>query len=258
VTATPPSSPPIVRPQKLAIVHFLGWMLGVGAVLAIYRAATQLTEPTREVELSQRLIQLGFGLAYGTAVSGLGLFLWRWWRGTGSGPTQPGHWLLVFGGIGLVIDVGVAAAVYAAVFFSRSGTDYGILPIRAWSYHQIIGWSLAALISSLVLIRMRAAWWWQVVVIVVLTMTIANLAASILCVLGANGMFAGTWPYDISQFVRVAGALACVAAIGFAETCDRRQGHWRDWLHSVGLVMALSLASIDLAVQGYFLWLRWR
>jgi len=28
-------------------------------------------------------------------------------------------------------------------------------------------------------------------------------------------------------------------------------------LHVVGILMALSLASVDLAVQGYFLWLRW-
>lgn len=253
-----PQSPTVAKSpaQRLAIVHFLGWMLGVGAVLAIYRAATQLTEPTREVELSQRLIQLGFGLAYGTAVSGLGLFLWRWWRGTGSGPTQPGHWLLVFGGIGLVIDVVVAAVVYA-VIMSRSGYELGMLDFRAWSNHQIIAWSIAALIASVVLIRLRAAWWWRVVVVVVLVMTFANVAAIIVYVLGAQGVFAGAWPYDISLFVRVAGALACVAAIGFAETCDRRQGHLRDWLHATGLLMALSLASVDLAVQGYFLWLRW-
>jgi|GEM_PF-3597570 hypothetical protein len=243
--------------QRLAIVHFLGWMIGVGAVLAIYRAATELTEPTREVDLSQRLIQLGFGLAYGTAVSGLGLFLWRWWRGKGSGPTQPGHWLLVFGGIGLIVDVGVAAIVYA-VMMSRSGNDYGSMAFRSWSNHQIIGWSIAALIASVVLFRLRAAWWWRVVVVVVLVLTIANVAANIVYVLGANGVFAGTWPYDISQFVRVVGALACIAVIGFAEACDRRQALARDWLHSAGLLMALSLASVDLAVQSYFLWLRWR
>jgi hypothetical protein len=254
-----PTSPGVAKPptQKLAIVHLLGWMAGVGVVLAIYRAATQWTEPTREVEFSQRLIQLGFGLAYGTAVSGLGLFLWRWWRGTGSGPTQPGHWLLVFGGLGLVIDVGVAAAVYAVVM-SRSGTDYGILTFQAWSNHQIIGWSMAALISSVVLIRMRATWWWQAVVLVVLVMTIANVAANILYLLCANGVFAGTWPYDVTQYVRVAGALGCLAAIGFAEVCDRRQGRPRDWLHLVGLLMAVSLGSVDLAVQGYFVWLVWR
>src|SRR4029453_14079367 len=156
------SSVPNSPVQRLAIVHFLGWMIGVGAVLAIYRAATEFTEPTREVDLSQRLIQLGFGLAYGTAVSGLGLFLWRWWRGKGSGPTQPGHWLLVFGGIGLIVDVGVAAVVYA-VMMSRSGNDHGSVAFRSWSNHQIIGWSIAALITSVVLIRLRAAWWWRVV-----------------------------------------------------------------------------------------------
>src|SRR5262245_4512151 len=121
---------------RLGIVHFLGWMVGVGIVLAIYRAATEWNELPEEVDLTQRLIQLGFGLAYGTAASGLGLFVWRWTRGTASGPTQPGHWLLVFGGIGLVIDVGLAAALEGYAWLANPRNAYGIGAFETWSKHQ--------------------------------------------------------------------------------------------------------------------------
>jgi hypothetical protein len=240
---------------RLGIVHFLGWMIGVSAVLALYRAATAMSDRPPEVDLTQQLIQLGFGLAYGSAVSGLGLFLWRWWRGTGGGPSQPGHWLLVFGGIGMVVDFGLAVALQAIAILSRETTDYGILSFQVWSRHQIIGWSITALITVVILVLLRAAWWRRAVVILALLMAASNVAAMVLYVLGAHGVFAGSWPYEVSMWVRVGGALVCAVAIAFAEACDRRLGRKRDWLHLVGILTALALASVDLVVQGYFLWL---
>ncbi|MEX2176536.1 MAG: hypothetical protein WD872_19380 [Pirellulaceae bacterium] len=102
------------RPQKLAIVHLLGWTLGVAAVLGLYRAVMDLSGLPAEWQLGARLSQLGFGLAYGTALAGMGLFVWRWARGIGPGPSQPGHWLLVLGGVGLLTDIFTIGAIQAA------------------------------------------------------------------------------------------------------------------------------------------------
>ena len=82
------------RRSRLGIVHFLIWMSGCGVVLAIYRLNTPA-----QASLAQSASQLGYGLAYGTAASGLALFLWRWRTGSGPLPAQPGHWLLVFGAV---------------------------------------------------------------------------------------------------------------------------------------------------------------
>jgi len=240
---------------RLGIVHFLGWMIGVSAVLSLYRAATAWSDRPQDVDLTQQLIQLGFGLAYGSAVSGLGLFLWRWWRGTGSGPTQPGHWLLVFGGIGMVVDFGLAVSIQALAIATGATTDLGTMSFEVWSRHQFSGWTIAAMITGIILVVLRAAWWWRAVVIVALIMCLANLAAMIVYVLATKGVFAGSWPYEVSMWVRVSGSLACLVAIGMAEFRDRRLRLPRDWLHAFGIVTALSLAAVDLVVQGYFLWL---
>ena len=96
---------------------------------------------------------LGFGLAYGTALGGLALFLWRWWRGTGSGPTQPGHWLLVFAGLGFCLDL-VAMAAAETIVFLWTGFSDGH---RVWNLHQCLGWSLGAIAALVVLCNLRKA-----------------------------------------------------------------------------------------------------
>lgn len=96
--------------NRLGIIHLLGCTLGCAAVLAVYRANAPAA-PT----LLQSLWQLGMGLAYGVAASGLVLFLWRWWTGSGPAPSQPGHWLLVFGGVGWLLDFTTSAVHLSAL-----------------------------------------------------------------------------------------------------------------------------------------------
>jgi hypothetical protein len=260
VTSAPSNAPsstsPGARPQKLAIIHLLGWMVGVGAVLAIYRLGDALIGFAGQRTLFDQLIQLGFGLTYGTAISGLALFVWRWRRGTGSLPTQPGHWLLVFGGLGLLIDVGVAFVVNVGPMLF--GYKYAGLDYWSWYLHQLIGWSIAALIAALVVANLRAARWWHIVSWVVLAMALANAAAMVTELLGVQGILRGNWTYDVALAVRLVGEACCVIAITAAEISDRRRGLPRDWLHLGGICTALGLAVVDLSVQGYFAWLRWQ
>jgi hypothetical protein len=253
MSATP--SPPVSRerPQRLAIVHFLGWMLGVGAVLAIYRASIDETTYPTEWLLYLRLQQLGFGLAYGTAIGGLGLFLWRWWRGTGAGPSQPGHWLLVFGGIGLIIDVGVAAGIHLALKWSGSGvkqTDLGV-----FLTYQVIAWWLGSQIGLCVLARLReaSAWWTAAAIVIVLTLLVNAVTCNVALVGYASGA-PGSWTSQLPLMVRIGGDACSVAAMGAAVVGDWLSGPRRDWLHVVGVVAMLGLGLVDLAVNLYSLW----
>jgi hypothetical protein len=256
LSAADSTPPPSTRPQRLAIIHLLGWMVGVGAVLAIYRLGDALLGFKGQRTLFDQFVQLGFGLTYGTAISGLALFVWRWRRGSGSLPTQPGHWLLVFGGLGLLIDVGVAFAVNVgpmAFGYKYAGLDYW-----SWYTHQLVGWSIAGLIAAVVATKMQAAWRWHVVAWTVLAMTVANAAAMVTELLGVQGILRGNWTYDVALAVRLVGEVCCVMAIAAAEFNDRRRGLPRDWLHLGGVCMALGLAVVDLSLQSYFVWLRWR
>src|SRR4029079_1822087 len=125
--------------SRLSIIHLLGWMLGCGVVLAMIRIAGDANR-----DLSVQLRQLGLGLAYGTAISGLVLFLWRWRTCSGPGPTQPGHWLILFCGIGFLVDVGLSGILEPLRWLNLLRWDVGFL-------HEALGWSVASLIGIVVL-----------------------------------------------------------------------------------------------------------
>jgi hypothetical protein len=73
-----------------------------------------------------------------------------------------------------------------------------------------------------------------------------------------RGFFRGSWPDELALGIRLLGDAGCVIAIAIAEANDRWRGLRRDWLHAAGIGMALGLAAVDLSLQGYFVWLRWR
>jgi hypothetical protein len=229
--------------RRLGVGHFLAWMLGCGVVLAIYRAATDFSEVPVDARFRWQLVQLGFGLAYGTAISGLGLFLYWRWRGIGVGPTQPGHWLLVFGGIGLMIDIGLAGAVLAT---SRWFEARNLSPYVA---HQALGWLLAAVIGVPVLIRgNRTLRWKRVGLLLVGCMFVGALAYG-LWFAAPLIVIPGVWHWWAAIYVRAAGEVIGLSALVLAEVADRREGLPRDWLHLAGIVAIVALVAVDFAVN---------
>lgn len=249
--ASQPTTTP--RPQKLAIVHLLGWMAGVGLVLAIYRANTDATEYPADWILSMRLTQLGMGLAYGTAISGLGLFLWRWWSGAGSGPTQPGHWLLVLGGMGLLLDFGTTAAIQGVLLVSGAGIKITYFP--AWVSHQVVVWWIASQIALVVLLKARDApfWWWGVALAAFLALSanaVANNVSLVAHMAGASGM----WVWHMPLIVRITGEALMLLALCDAVYADLRARLPRDWLHAGGVLAGVGLGLVDLVTSAMSLW----
>src|SRR5262245_43217923 len=157
---SPPECPFATKPAapRLGIIHLLGWMVGVSAVLAIFRATTEIENYPPSWLPWFRVQQLGFGMAYGTTISGLGLFLWRWWRAAPGAPSQPGHWLLVFGGIGIVIDLASTQAMKWTLYWSGTGIEPAYF--GAFIFHQAAVWWLGAVIATLILVRLRDASFW--------------------------------------------------------------------------------------------------
>src|SRR4030095_8809791 len=111
--------------------------------------------------------------------SGLGLFLWRWWRSTPGRPTQAGHWLLIFGGLGLGIDLLSTNLMKLALHYSGTGLD--ITHFGAWLFHQASVWWLAAVIATIVLARLHDAgpWWSAMTVATVVVLTLNSIVATI-------------------------------------------------------------------------------
>ena len=238
---TPPKT------QPLAIVHLLGWTLGVAVVLAIYRSITDDANYPPEFLWQVRLWQLGYGFFYGTAVSGLGLFLWRWFRG-GLLPSQPGHWLLVLGGIGLVIDLGTGALVFG--FMALRGWEAPLSSFEGFLAQQIFAWSLAALLGIVFIVRMRGAkalWTLVAVIILIAAIINASLAAiSFFCFLRGA---VGAWVWQVPIMARLIVTPIAMIAIVAAAIADGRSSERRDWLHYGGVVSVLFLGAVELTMN---------
>ena len=223
-------------------------------MLAIDRLGAALNGSQGKRQLHDQLIQLGFGLTYGTTISGLALFLWRWRSGSGPAPSQPGHWLLIFGGLGLVIDKGVAMVIHLGPMLLKHPHGW----FGYWAMHRIACWTIAALIVLVFAFRMRAARPWHLFVWTALAFFLANAAFVLVHVLVSYAVVRGTWTIEIDIASRLIGQSCCVLTLAAAEGIDRWQRRSRDWLHAVGICAALSLASLDIAMHAYGTWLLWR
>ncbi len=246
-----PRSPPL---GPLGIIHFLGWITGIAAVLAVYRGVLDAgwldVSPDRFEEA--RWWQLGYGLAYGTALSTLGLLLYRRIRGDHRFPAAPGHWLLVFGGLAFLADAiafGLAKGI-VALWKVRFQSDPGW-----YHFQQSLVWGIALVGAVIVLARLQTTWNWWLVAVLVAALIAANWLNHSLCVIDHCAREFGrvplgsVWPYYSAPWVQIVGLAVCLAAIPVAIGFDRQP---RDWLHWVGIVATIFLALVEAASQATY------
>lgn len=239
------------RPQsRLGIIHLLGWITGVAMVLAGYRAvldAGWLGIPLDQYEAT-RWWQLGYGLAYGAGLSTLGLLVWRRLRGDRCFPSHPGHWLLVFGGLALMID---AAAFVVAKGVVTVMSSRGRVAIDWFWIQQSLGWGIALVVGLLVLARMTTNWHWRLLATLITLAIGVNWLTNTLVVADFFGQgfgWSGTWwLYYLVLYARAASIALCLVAMPLVLSGDR--GEPRDWLHWVGVAASVMLGVVDFARQ---------
>src|SRR5262245_42740928 len=123
------------RPIRLGIVHLIGWMASVGVALAILRITGDDADLPPGYRVSAQLTQMLIGIAYGTALGGLALLVYRRiWLGS-KFPSQPGHWLFLLGSVGLLIDGG---SLVAARLVARSWNAERALRFPEYWFYQTL------------------------------------------------------------------------------------------------------------------------
>ncbi len=248
-------------PQRtpLGIIHLLGWITGVAVVLAAYRAALDAgwLDVAKDSYEEARWWQLGYGLVYGTALSTLGLLLYRRLRGDSRFPVHPGHWLLVFGGLAFFLDVaafGMAKGLLA-LWKSRFQMDPG------WYYcQQSLAWGMALVVALVFLTRLKTDWNWRLLAWLIASLIAVNWLTNTLVVfeivtqtLGFQIIW-GAWPFYLVHYAEIIGVGVCLLAMPLVIGCDRQS---RDWLHWVGIAATIMLALVEEANQIATL-VRWR
>jgi hypothetical protein len=241
----PPQSP------RLGIIHFLGWITGVAIVLAAYRAALEsgwLEVPQAGIE-ETRWWQLGYGLVYGTALSTIGLLLYRRLHGDSRFPAHPGHWLLVFGGLAFFVDAAAfgTAKGLIALWKTRFGFDPG------WYYcQQFLAWGIALVVAVIFLTRLKTDWNWRLLAMLIVILVAVNWLTHTLVVIEVVTQALGyrlgwgAWPFYGTHVAEIVGVGVCLLAMPIVIGCDR---HPRDWLHWVGVAATIVLALVEEANQ---------
>jgi hypothetical protein len=206
----------------LGIVHFLGWMLGCGLVLACYRVMWHEQSP--QTRLLTQTLQALFAIVYGAALGGLAMLLSHRLRGNTTFPSQPGHYLLVFAGLGCLLDGGTYA-LFITLQETRPAIDFD------WHLRMALAWGIAAAVGIAVLIAARSPLRWRV---------FAAATTLVLCVNSAAywllwQLQRGTWTTPtsgwllylqqtgLSPHTEIAGSLLASATLLGAVWLDWRQ-----------------------------------
>jgi hypothetical protein len=244
-------SPPAPKNNHLTIIHLLGWMVGCGVVLTVHRIGV-LPYQHGDV-LVYQVLDLGTNIGYGTFLSGLMLFALRWATHQGSLPSQPGHWIIVLGGLGYLIGV-------------LPVTVPPILDPQHVFWRPAISLWLTLAIGLIFVLRLRGASWpWRVTAgLVVITIAVNAVA----CTGGSISEYlwstyprgwtrrSGWWVALLLHLpdpdrTALAAPLVCLPAIWAAEIADHRRGIARDWLHNVGIAAVSLVGLIDFGRRLY-------
>jgi hypothetical protein len=239
---TPPQN------DRLRIIHLLGWMLGCSLALAMQRA--QASSGPLPLPLVLSVSRLVLGLAYGTALSGLGLFLWRWRTQSGPGPTQPGHWLLIYGGVRFLIVFFSGATVKLVTHVAPSN----LLP---WLFSQAISGWITTAIGIVFVLRIRDAprLWKATAALIVLSIGLSTLESTNLAtnlILQSRGvrnvyfpLFFTTLAIPVYFHMAKIGPVLWPVCMWYAVAIDRVNRTPRDWLHVSGVVAFSGLAIVN-------------
>ena len=242
---TSPADVKLSPTSRIGIIHLLGWMAGVAIVLAFYANFTDWSEIDPEYYFGMRLAHLAFGLCYGTAIAGLGLVLWRRFVDGLAFPTQPGHWLLVL--------VAATFILVGLTDVTTRGMQWLGWIDRGWDRRayaqQVQIWFVvfAGSIFAICLGRRLGRWRWLAAAVALLTLAnaLTSLAAQLVFYSNATTWLplpSGNWPYFAVHCSRLYGTLLCLPFLLWAGYRDR---HDRDWVHWVGICVAIVLGVIE-------------
>lgn len=225
-----------VPPERLTIAHLLIFTTTSAILLGVRRA---LHQEQQDYRLFGEIVSFCYAPIFGAGLAACLLCAWRRANGGPRFPRQPGHWLLVLGGV-----TGLMSLSFQ-VLLTLTKAQFSFSPL----------WSIVAVISCLVELTIyilatrdtRGVWWWVFGVGVFRSLLMLLLSG--LMLIGLLSGYSHYW-IDAKLYLLISGGVA-VAAIA-----DAWQGINRDYLHFIGVCARLAYAALMVAIPWLLDWLQ--
>ncbi len=189
-----------------------------------------------------RVMAFCYAPLFGAGAAAFVLLVWRAYSGGPRFPTQPGHWLLLIGGVAGVVSLGVRA-ILALTMAGLPGTPL-FLAIR------VLGLLAAGILYPLAMRDSRGVW--RGVFCLGWAITILSLLATMFV---AMDMGFRLWMlFQIDQVLQWILTLAVIVAAVIELNSTTR----RDYLHWTGIVVRIASTALGIAVPFLIRWLERR
>lgn len=221
--------------RRLRISHLLLITTVCAVVLAIRIAWTDWEVIPVEIRGYARS-SLAYGaILYGIALSALLLFGWCRVRGEQSIVFHPGHWLLLFLAVCVVLD-GLSSLIVWAYKAQSTSAD---VEFWAWNVEKL---SLCSLVSANCLVfswLMQGNRWWKTVVVVPGCVLLLLVPQHVLA-LSTN--LWRPWFVTSHAYAEIVATIVIFFCICVAVLRDRAMRESYDWLHWTGVSVTVAFA----------------
>lgn len=224
----------VANPIRLRVTHFLALVTSCALITSIRIAWIDLQSIPVEMHNYTRL-SIGYGsILDGVGLTGLLCFAWHRWQTGRSAASLPGHWLLVFVGVSLLLSA-ICGLIVVAYTLSANSTsrDYD-----AWYLERSVICTLIG-VNCLIFTRwISESWWWKLVLLVPGVAMLLLVPHSVIAMSGVwRSWFAASFGY-----AQIASSIAIMLLVGVASFSERDRMASYDWLHWTGVGVTLLFA----------------
>jgi len=228
----------IAPPERLSISHLLVWTATSAVLLGYQRAMASFSGDQTVVS---NLITLCYAPLFGAGLGACLLSVWRLANGGPRFPAQPGHWLLIVGGVAGLISLTFQALVVLAL--SQVTSYPAFLGIR------LVEFVAAGILFGLATASSRGMWRIPFVLGVIEAIAVSALLALSLA------SFAGFY-YDYFYRLELILNVLVTLAVIVVAALDWRRDAQRDYLHWTGVAVRVIYSALVIAIPWLFRWLQ--
>lgn len=219
-------------PERLSIAHLLVWTALSAVLLGVDRATSHL--PHIQPSSFTRLMSFIYAPLFGAGVAGLVLMAWRLVTDGPRFPAQPGHWLLVIGGVQSLMHL----SLFTFQAIVQLGFSWELFLAGRFVEELTCGTLLALAIRDSRRI-------WRITFVIGLIGYALQLLLTIITLL---------WLEPALLRVELLMHWIVFASCVIAAIDDCTQRDWRDYLHWTGLVVRLTYLSLVTAIPYLLHW----